>query len=1147
MNKLNPTTFPLRGHQLIEASAGTGKTYTITNLYLRLLLGRDETLDHELAVDQILVLTFTIAATEELRGRIRTRINEARAAFAAGDSQDTFLAELMAGSEDTTRDMRLLAGAVQLMDEASIFTIHGFCARVLADNAFETGMLFDQALDADRDELLEQAVRDCFRADILQLPRFHRHAALDLWPSPDALSRATKAFLFRPSLELTPPRRDIDEQALIDRIRMLKQRWLDDDFEDVIRKAKFDGRTSVIKRLPDMTEWCRTDALDTDLWSLWSSQTLEETRLNQGGALPDHPIIGEIDTLLAEFAQIRINLWHLVIDRLRHYLERYKEEQARLTLDDLLTRVHAAQIAPGGELLSENLATRWPVALIDEFQDTDDMQWDIFSHIYRGRGQGLFLIGDPKQAIYQFRGADVFTYINAKREIDSRFSLDTNWRSRPPVIEAVNALFDQPAIFDNDDDIPFEPVHPSSRSQLLTMTEGGDETAPISLFRVPADGANKNKLRRLQMDWAAEEASRLLRGERGDVEIDGKPLHAGQIAILVRSRRDAKAAREALAERNIRSVYVTLESVFLTETAEDLRLILHAVLEPNNDAALRAAVSTRLLQSSASEIDALNNDIEAQLETMQEFRDYHQLWSDMDVATMIEALMTRRQIPQKWLARADGERQVTNLSHLTELLQKRASIAPGMHRLLKWFSREQREVNAVAAEERQLRLESDRDLVKVVTMHAAKGLEYEIVMIPMAAFTTQQRRSEPNLFHELRQGHYTEVLDLTAEPATAEQCRREQRAEDMRLLYVAITRARHKCYIGVPEVGELPRSALAQLLRLDGETGDSLHERLRTCWQPPAFEVIAAAESESTPWHPRPTSTRLDAPRQPPTIESSWRIHSYTGVTRLLQAQSTTTGSQEHPGFADDDEGGSTLPSPRFTRFAFPRGPRVGVALHTLLEDLDFTAPAGDQPAIVNQCLDRVGLTGDRDQWMAMLIEWLEDIRETPIDDFRLADIDRSRRLDEMEFHFPLATEQDVFAILQSAGYCRGHLLLPGQLRGLMTGMIDLVVEHEGRYWLADYKSNHLGNELAHYDARHLAAAIDHHLYDLQYLIYTVALDRYLAGRISDYDYESHFGGVAYLFLRGMHKDGGEGVFVDRPSPELVRELAQALRGSHAA
>ncbi|MDZ7684450.1 MAG: UvrD-helicase domain-containing protein [Gammaproteobacteria bacterium] len=497
MNKLVPETFPLHGHQLIEASAGTGKTYTITNLYLRLLLGRDEALDRELAADQILVLTFTIAATEELRGRIRTRINEARDAFAAGQSDDTFLAELVAGSEDATRDMRLLASAVQLMDEASIFTIHGFCARVLADNAFETGMLFDQALDADRDELLEQAVRDCFRADILQLPRFHRHAALDLWPSPDSLSRATKPFLFRPSLELTPPRRDIDENALLDRIRRLKQRWLDEDFESVIRNAKFNGATRVIKRLPDMTEWCRSDALDTDLWSLWSSQTLINTRLNNGGALPDHPLIDEIDALVAEFSRSASIYWHLVIDRNRHYLERYKEEQARLTLDDLLTRVHAAQLAPGGDVLSRSLAARWPVALIDEFQDTDDIQWEIFSHIYKGRGQGLFLIGDPKQAIYQFRGADVFTYINAKREIDSRFSLDTNWRSRPPVIEAVNALFDQPAIFDNDDDIPFEPVHPSPNSAKLTMTEGGYDIAPISLFRVPADRANKDKVRRL--------------------------------------------------------------------------------------------------------------------------------------------------------------------------------------------------------------------------------------------------------------------------------------------------------------------------------------------------------------------------------------------------------------------------------------------------------------------------------------------------------------------------------------------------------------------------------------------------------------------------------------------------------------------------
>ncbi|MDZ7684452.1 MAG: hypothetical protein U5O39_05150 [Gammaproteobacteria bacterium] len=191
----------------------------------------------------------------------------------------------------------------------------------------------------------------------------------------------------------------------------------------------------------------------------------------------------------------------------------------------------------------------------------------------------------------------------------------------------------------------------------------------------------------------------------------------------------------------------------------------------------------------------------------------------------------------------------------------------------------------------------------------------------MAAFAANRHRSEPNLFHELRQGRYTQVLDLAAEQATEEQCRREQRAEDMRLLYVAITRARHKCYIGVPEISELPRSSLAQLLELDGETGEALHDRLCACWQPPLFDVVAAAETEITPWHPRQADTALEAPRQPPTIESSWRVHSYTGVTRLLEAHSAPADDSEHPGFSDDDEGGSTPPGTEFTRFAFPADP----------------------------------------------------------------------------------------------------------------------------------------------------------------------------------------------------------------------------------
>lgn len=1161
MKQLAGETFPLSGNRLIEASAGTGKTHTITNLYLRLLLGHGSAFDHPLAVNQILVLTFTVAATEELRARIRKRIFEARRAFVGGaPAADAFLSYLCETSGDPSRDTRLLTAALQLLDEASIFTIHGFCARVLGDNAFETGTLFDQNLDGDRDVLVQMATEDCFRDTILTQPPMAQAMALNIWPSPQELLSKLKPFLFRFNLAMLPPYRDVGDELdrLVRDIRMAKQMWLEEDAATAMRDAGFRANARCVTWLDAMTAWCASDSLDTDMWEYWTTGYMT-SRLKKDGHLPQHPVVEVIERIWSSrptLEQVRFNLWHEVSGQVKRHLERYKVELAQLTLDDLLVKVYNALEDPGtGEWLAQDLAARWPVAMIDEFQDTDDIQLGIFSNIYRRDGdQGLFFIGDPKQAIYQFRGADVFTYINAKREVDPEddvYSLSTNWRSTPRLIEAVNTLFDQDDIFDNDADIPFEPAESAGEAGSRQCTEAGDEIAPFTLIEFSGESPplSKADARTLAMEYAAEETGRLLvQARAGNVRIDGHPLRAGQIAFLVRDKNDARAAREALAARNIRSVYVTLESVFLTETADDLKMILQAVLEPTNDRFLRAALAVPLMQSSASEIAAFSNDVMVQQQVLQEFSEYHRLWATMDVAPMIESLMIRRGIARKWFGKPTGERQITNLRHLSELLQRRAAVAPGMHRLLKWFTREKLAAETVASEERQLRLESDRDLVQIVTMHASKGLEYDVVMIPMAAFVAQERADEPCLFHEVRDGKFTTLLDVSNDAAHRDSAARERLAEDMRLLYVAITRAKYKCYLGIPNTRDLPRSALGRLLQLSSTgSGDAIVQTLERTLPAHLFDIARVDHAGRTRFEPERDMHALARPDAAPTIRDSWRLHSYTGVSKLMRAieAARRQPADTTPGFGDDDVETHAAGAARINRYSFPRGPRAGVALHTLLEHLDFALPLKDQETAIVHCLDRVGLVQNRPQWARVLYEWMGDVLATALaDGFCLGDIDRGRRLDELEFHFPLSTDNRLVELLQESGYLEANASLSTiHLDGIMTGLIDLVFEYDDRFWLVDYKSNHLGDTPQSYAPAKLDEAIRHHQYDLQYLIYGVALNRYLQTRLPAYDYETHFGGVCYLFLRGMQGAGApaSGVFFDRPEKSFVERLDAVL------
>jgi exodeoxyribonuclease V beta subunit len=1161
MNILQPENFPLEAQQLIEASAGTGKTYTITSLYLRLLLGRGTSGKRPLLVNEILVLTFTRAATEELRNRIRKRLVEAKLAFQSGQSDDRFLEHLIATSDDSHRDTRLLAAAIQLMDEAAIFTIHGFCARVLYQQSFETGVLFDQDLDGDRDQLLEMAAADCFRQAILTLPAFRRNIALGLWSDPETLLAATKGFLFRHQVTMLPAARDVKpgEETLLDNILEVKRLWLEDDLPGIIRNAGFKANRKCVKRLDDMTRFCRdenaNDAEDL-LWEYWSADVLADS-IRAGKLVPDHPCLKLIDAVYQAkgvMEAIKSSLWQQVTRKVAENLSRYKADTNQLTLDDLLMQLY--QAVTNDQTFARELANRYPCAMVDEFQDTDDIQYGIFKAVYAGPGpQSLFLIGDPKQAIYQFRGADVYTYINAKRDTgDNLYSLNTNWRSSEGLVDAVNTLFARRQIFDNDMDIPFLKVDPSEQAASLSFTVDGSQQKPFSLFLTTGESKalRKDDARSLSMQHAAEQVSKLLSlASENTALINGTAVSAGQVAFLVRDKNDAQAARDALAERGIRSVYVTQESVFLQDTALDLKLILQAVLEPTNDRAIKAALATHLMQSSISEIEALSHDVILQQQVTQEFIDYHQLWATRDIAPMIESLIITRKIAEKWLGQADGERQLTNLRHLSELLQQRSAAAPGMHRLLKWFTRERITADTVTSEERQLRLESDENLVKIVTMHAAKGLEYDIVYIPFGGFWRAISRGEPALFHrETGQGFET-CIELGADTDHRAQAQRESIAEDMRLLYVAITRARHHCCLGIPNHSQLPKSALARLLNIV-DAGNDPDEIIGTLAQysQELFSISSVTDTDITPLADSMSVPLVLPPPELPAIDDQWRLHSYTGVTRLIRTREDSVEPVNISGFADDDADVTDIvkPAEQFNRFTFPRGPRVGIALHSLLENLDFSSGEKARHEACGRCIKQIGISNDQDKWLPVLSVWLDDILSTPItqdESLRLTDISGKDRLNELEFHFPLNADVTFLAALQENGYVQSarSLSTPG-LQGMMTGLIDLIIRHQDRYYLIDYKSNYLGDQAESYAAKELEQAVTHHQYDLQYLIYCVALNRFLCSRLPEYEYAKHFGGVQYLFLRGMNGKTQAGIFFDKPDEQLLRMFDKALGGT---
>ncbi|WP_421246374.1 exodeoxyribonuclease V subunit beta [Aeromonas sanarellii] len=1184
-NPLNPLRFPLYGERLIEASAGTGKTYTIAGLYLRLLLGHGPVIEqageeggdtgqpcaHErpLSVTEILVVTFTEAATAELRGRIRARIHEARLAFMRGHSTDTLLAQLLTEVEDHDLAARRLLAAERQMDEAAVFTIHGFCQRMLRQNAFESGALFETEFLTDDSRLRLQAVSDYWRAEFYPVDQPLARAVRRLWPSPAALLREMGSWLDNDELEIRPVAGDetlaARHSVAMARIGAVKAGWLAQT--DEIRRqtegqiSRYTGK-NYEGWLAKIGDWAQDETsgyvLPKEL-ERFGQQALEEN-LKKGGTVPTLPLFGEIDALLASRPGIRDLVLQRAARVVRSRMQESKRQAHQLSFDDLLRDLDGALGSGLGERLCERIRATYRVAMIDEFQDTDPQQYRIFHRLYGGhRDTALLMIGDPKQAIYGFRGADIFTYIQARRNVSAHYTLGRNWRSSRALVAAVNGLFERakdPFIYEAD--IPFLPVEAQGKSRAL-LIEG--QSAPVlhcwQLTGQPT--FNKGEYQSRMARATAVEIHRLLTLAReGKAMLGSEPVRAGDIAVLVRTGAEGKLVQQELARLAIASVYLSnRESVLAQVEAREILLILHACQNPSDERSLRAALATGLFDLDARALDALASDERAWENAVQEFMGYRAVWHRHGVLAMLRALMHGRNLAASLLASPYGERRLTNFLHLGELLQQASGELDGEYALLRWLGEAVSQPNGQDGEQ-ILRLESERKLVQIVTIHKSKGLEYPLVFLP---FICSHRAADTPLFHEAGEAGNRTVLDLTGAEASLAEADKERLAEDLRLLYVALTRGVYATWLGLAPVRsgagksektDLHRTAIGYLLQ-KGEEGDA--GTLATALTDLAQALPGVAVGEPSLTRPAPLPAEAETPGEPTVrafqgqLERDWWISSYSGLA--AQGNGHGKGVLANPGFDDEvaTEAAATVQdeeAPAPSIFTFPKGARPGTLLHSLFETIDFQIAKGEP--LAEHIAALLAQEGFDEGWAPVLQQQVEAVLDTPLetglgDPVRLRDLAPERKQVELEFFLPMGrvTAPALTALCQrhdplSRG---GKPLGFATVQGMLKGFIDLVFEWQGRWYLLDYKSNHLGMSPADYGRPALESAMVEHRYDLQYQLYSLALHRLLALRLPGYDFDRHFGGVFYLFLRGMPQGG---IFHARPSRELVLGLDRLFR-----
>ncbi|WLI76217.1 exodeoxyribonuclease V subunit beta [Kosakonia sp. H02] len=1167
---LDPLRLPLTGERLIEASAGTGKTFTIAALYLRLLLGLggNAAFPRPLSVEELLVVTFTEAATEELRGRIRSNIHELRIACLRESSDNPLYASLLEEIDDKQQAAHWLMLAERQMDEAAVFTIHGFCQRMLSLNAFESGMLFDLKLLEDETLLRYQACADFWRRHCYPLPRAIAQVIHDAWKGPQDLLKSIDRYLQGEAPQIkTPPPADETlasrHEQIVAQIDKVKRQWLAsvDELEPLIESSGIDrrkfNRGNQAKWIEKISAWAQEETrtyLLPDALEKFSQSFLVQ-RTKAGGAVPEHPLFVVIEELLAQPLTLNDLVLTRAMREIRDAVAKEKRRRGELGFDDMLSRLDSALQSPNGDALAAAIRTRFPVAMIDEFQDTDPQQYRIFSRIWLNQPEcGLLLIGDPKQAIYAFRGADIFTYMKARDEVSARYTLDTNWRSSPGMIASVNRLFshlDNAFMFQQ---IPFLPVKAAARNAGLRFAVHGETQPSMKLWLMEGEGVGVGDYQSFMAQLCATQIRDWLSaGQKGEALLwegeKARPVKASDITVLVRSRHEASLIRDALTLLGIPSVYLSnRDSVFETPEAHELLWLLQAVLTPERESTLRSALATSMLGLTARDIEALNLDEQAWDNVVEEFTHYRELWQKRGVMPMLRTLMSARHVAENLLATPGGERRLTDILHISELLQEAGTQLESEHALTRWLTQHIAEPNASASSE-QMRLESDKHLVQIVTIHKSKGLEYPLVWLP---FIANFRVQDQGFYHD--RASFNAVLDLSHADESVELAEAERLAEDLRLLYVALTRSVWHCSLGIAPLfrrrgektgpSDFHQSALGRLIQ-KGEALDAVG--LRNALEQLCNDDIVLA----TP--PTPDMARWQLPQaQPPALSvrevmrkvaDDWRVTSYSG----LQQRAHGIAQDLLPRLDLDAAGEREVQAePMLTPHQFPRGAAPGTFLHSLFEDLDFT-----QPVSSAWVAEKLLVSGYEEHWQPVLSGWLETVLHAPLipEGVSLSQLTAKDKQVEMEFYLPISATLSAEALDSAMRHY--DPLSAGcppldfrDVRGMLKGFIDLVFRHNGRYYLLDYKSNWLGESAEAYTQAAMATAMQSHRYDLQYQLYCLALHRYLRHRIADYDYEQHFGGVIYLFLRGVEaQKPQQGIFTTRPDAALIAHMDTLFAG----
>jgi exodeoxyribonuclease V beta subunit len=1124
-------TVTLSQSNLIEASAGTGKTYSIAILSLRLLL------EENIPIQEILMVTFTKAAVAELETRIRAFVRLAYNSSIGIPSHDDTIdfivneSKRIRGEQETAFRLK---NAVLFLDETAILTIHGFCQRTLSEFAFETNQVFgsDAMSESDLKEITINEVNRFWRRHVVVIETHLLAYLCPLYLNRVQLIDIIKNVLGGKSL-LALAEFDVEvlsNQTQIDTLNQLS--GVVDEIEKSRQEALDYIWANQAKLQKDVEANKNADAAFSHLFE--DHKLLLTAIIDASSKLYVKKIFKEVLTLLepalaaelvfTQQVQLYVNKIHqFAIKEICINVGLEKDRRSLMAFDDMVDRLHDAVVIRKNKFLITALQQKYKAVFIDEFQDTDKKQYEVFNELF-GSSNILFYIGDPKQSIYAWRKADINTYFKAGNAVSNRYGMNTNYRSSNGIILAQNHFFKPDENFDTfhfdgaEDSIEYINVEPPENNEKGTLLYGNNEVVPITFF------SNDNIEDIIETTVAT--VIELLNTPAYQINEKDKKrrVKPSDIGILVRAKDKGKLIKDQLAKYRIPAVTIDETKISDTIEAKELLYVMNAVNDINASN-INKALLTGLTGYFIPDMLSLNQEL-----VLNQFKNYHQAWVEEGVYVMLMKFMTDYRVKTNLLNQdaKNGERRLSNIFQLLELLHKvqiRNEFGPV--ELINWLQKTI-EGQITEGDEFEQRIESDEDAVKIVTIHKSKGLEYNIVMAPF--LDMNPKIHDISSYRDEATGDYLFANKQILNDDQSIEIIKQLEQENRRLIYVAITRSKYKCYIN-----SNIKTKVSSLKYFEQAIKQSTPKGIEFVEENPEIDPDFRFNAGVKPFpieYKKATHFSL--------AQKNWHKLSYTFLNVDHTHQSKNTVSN------------IVNPYDEFIFKKLKKGAYTGNLLHYIFEFIHFSDDANWTKTIAT-ALKRLS-PGNTDLYSNFLLEMLQHVTKIPLvcvgESFSLSDLVHEKRINEFEFDFsvqPFLIDQ-----IRQLSTEEVPLLVKsrGQLEGMMNGKMDMFFEKNGKYYILDWKSNHLGDELTDYANNAVWAAMAENNYHLQYHIYTVALCKYLSSRLPDFNYERDFGGVIYLFVRGMRKDESTGIFFSKPDKSVIDALdgmfsqhAETLKG----